>query len=648
MHDAELFNDPISRGPITFTFNGRGVRGWLPQYAQRTERLRRTADGPHASTPSFYLGPCGPREGPWQLSPFPNPRSHLRSLTDPSPEQGVEFDVPDSKDGDRRPRPSTDRRNVGSIIANNSHSKGAPEVTAVDGTWFGPRVPSMGGRQRMNVGGMASDPPELTTVKTGVPGLDAVLAGGLIAGSVCLIAGPAGSGKTTLGNQVAFSHAGQGGRAVFVTVLAETHERMLSRLRGFRFFNPDLIGRHLYYVSLLEDLEQGGLDGLLTAIREVVRDQRATLLVIDGGTLIEDLAPSSVEFRRFLQHLQTATAMMGCTTLLLSGHGPTTIGTVGMHTDGIVLLGLEPTGERDRRTIRVVKLRGAEHLTGRHDLSLGAPGMEVYPRLEALGGPDRPVIESIERLGTGISALDEMLGGGLLRATSTMVLGTPGVGKTLCGLHFIDDGLTHGEPALVATFHENAGLLRQTAANISLDLASPADEGRLRVLWRAPLELSPDAWAWQLFDEVERHQPQRLFLDGLSDIQRLILTPDRVSMFITALTNELRDRGVTTMMTVEIDGFAGADLMVPVPSVSATMDNGILMRHVELGSRVHRLISVLKARQSAAHAEIREFVVGSRGIEVGGIFGGASALLTGTASMETNATPPVESGTVLA
>lgn len=498
----------------------------------------------------------------------------------------------------------------------------------------------------MEGGGTPSALLELGKVETGVPGLDAVLAGGFIAGSVCLVAGPAGSGKTTLGNQVAFHHARGGGKTVFVTVLAETHERMLNRLRGFRFFRPDLIGTYLFYVSLLEDLEQGGLDGLLAAIRHVVRDQSATLLVIDGGTLIEDLAPSSVEFRRFLQRLQAVSALIGCTTLLLSGHGPATIGPVGMHSDGIVLLDLEPAGERDRRTLRVVKLRGAEHVTGRHDLSIGESGMVVHPRLEALAGSERPAAQRFERLGTGITTLDEMLGGGLLPATSTMVLGTPGVGKTLCGLHFIHEGLRHGERALVVTFHEKAGLLYQTAANIGLDLAGPAGEGRFRVLWRAPLELSPDAWAWELLAEVEHHQPQRLFLDGLSDIQRLILTPERVSMFIAALTNELRDRGVTTLMTVEIDGFAGADLMVPVPAASATMDNGILLRHVEIASRVHRLISVLKARQSAVNPEIREFIVGSQGIEVGGIFGGAGALLTGTAAMEPNAQLPVsvESG----
>lgn len=474
---------------------------------------------------------------------------------------------------------------------------------------------------------------------TGIPGFDAILDGGLLTGAVCLIAGPAGSGKTTVANQVAFHHVRGGGRAVFATVLAETHERMIARLRSFAFYDSAAVGDGLTYYSLLENLEEGGLDGLLGAVRRLVREQRATLLVIDGASFIEELSPSAADYRRFLQRLQSATALLGCTTLLLSDHGPATLGPVGMHTDGIVQLGLEPVGERDRRIVRVVKLRGAEHVTGRHDFSIDGRGITVHPRLESRMGRDTGDFHGDARVGTGLPVLDGMLGGGLLRGTSTMVLGTAGVGKTLCGLHFLANGVAGGKRVLVATFHEKRSLLAQTAADIGLDLAGPMDDGRLRVLWHAPLELSPDAWAWELLSEVERHRPTLVFIDGLSDVERLILTPERISMFIVALTNELRNRGITTLMTVEMEDYVATNLVVPVPSASATMDNGILLRHVEVGSRVHRLISVLKARQSAADAEIREFVIGRQGIEIRGIFAGSNALLTGSAGSDARPAP---------
>jgi circadian clock protein KaiC len=234
-----------------------------------------------------------------------------------------------------------------------------------------------------------------------------------------------------------------------------------------------------------------------------------------------------------------------------------------------------------------------------------------------------------DRLGTGVAGLDRMLGGGLLPKTSTMLLGTPGSGKTTLGLHYMAEGARNGETGLIATFHETAGLLADAAASVGQDLAGPIERGLVRVLWRPPLELSADAWAWELLAAVDQHKPARLFVDGLSDIQRLILRPERMPTFVPALANELRVRGITTLMTVELESYVSAEVAVPVPAVSATMDNGILLRHVELRSRIRRLVSILKTRQSASDPAIREFVIGPGGIAVGEPFDGASALLTG-------------------
>lgn len=466
---------------------------------------------------------------------------------------------------------------------------------------------------------------------TNVPGLDPVLGGGLIAGSVCLISGAPGTGKTTLGNQIAFNHVRAGGSAIVASMLAEGHGALLARLRGFSFFDESLVGAELTYVSLADPVKADGLDGALTTLRRDVRARNATLLVIDGVALLEDLAPSAMEYAQFVQSLAAAGRMLGFTTVLLSSRNPDEL---GQHVDGMLSLELESVGARDVRTLRVVKLRGAEHVLGRHDATIDRRGMAVFPRLEGLAGSDRSDPAGDARLSTGIAGLDRMLGGGLLPATSTMVLGTPGSGKTLLGLHFLASGAARGEPALLAGFHEKQALLASTAARIGLDFQTPIERGALRVLWRPPLELSPDAWAWDLLEEIDAHRPVRLFIDGLSDIQRMILRPERMSSYVPALANELRRRGVTTLMTVELDSYVSDDLIAPVPAASATMDNGVLLRHVELRSRVHRLITVLKGRQSATDSAIREFRIGKNGIDVGGVFDGAAALLTGAPSPE--------------
>lgn len=475
-------------------------------------------------------------------------------------------------------------------------------------------------------------PFKLPRISTGINGLDLILDGGLIEGMTFLIAGPAGSGKTTLGNHIGFHHARQGGTTIFATVLAESHDRLLRRLQAYEFFDAAMIGESMHYVSLFDSLDEGGFDGLLIAIRDAVRSVSASLLVIDGMSLVEDMAGSSVELRRFIQRLQALIGLLDCTCLLLTSRGSQEISAISTHTEGVALLDITTIGFRDIRSARVAKMRGSAQLLGRHHLAVSSAGVEIHPRLEAWAGHEPPVIAERARLGTGVSGLDLMLGGGLLANSSTMVLGTPGAGKTILGLQFLAAGVDAGEPGMIATFHETPTELSETAANCGIDLATSIERGIVRTVWSSPVELSADAWAWHLLEEIERHQPQRLVIDGLADIERMLWFPDRVSDFFTALVNELRSRGITTLINADIDAFANKELPARQPSASTMMQNGILIRTVEQRSSMRRLISILKARQSDADPLIREFRIGSSGIVIGDGFEGDSHMLTGTAS----------------
>lgn len=481
--------------------------------------------------------------------------------------------------------------------------------------------------------GERTEPATLQRLPTGVSGLDEVLRGGFFAGDLYLIAGPPGTGKTTLGNQLAFAHSVAGGTAVIATLLAETHDRMIARLQGFDFFDQSLVGERVHYVSLLETLESGGLDELLAEMRRLVRSYRATLLVVDGTAVAQDLASSSFEFRRFTQQLQVQSALAGCTTVLLSNRPGENVDPIATHVDGLLVMRRERLDHRALRTLEVIKLRGSEHLLGGHDYSIASEGIVVAPRIEAAladAPPPAPLVG--DRVGFGIAELDAMLSGGFLPGSSTVLLGTPGVGKTTFGVHFAAEGARRDEPVLFAGFRETESSLSAAAAGLGLELDRYLKAGSFKVLWKAPLEVSPDRWAWEVFRAVEELRPRRVVVDAFSDIAQYLQDPGRRYGFVVALANAFRSQGVTTLLVLELDTLASPSLILPLPAASAAVDNTLLLRTVELRSRLHRLVSILKTRQSPFDPAIREFTIDESGVAVGEVFAGAAALLSGFAT----------------
>jgi circadian clock protein KaiC len=302
---------------------------------------------------------------------------------------------------------------------------------------------------------------------------------------------------------------------------------------------------------------------------------------------------------------------------------------LGAHVDGVLVLANQRFDSRHVRQLEVLKLRGGRHVAGAHEFLINEDGITVHPRLESVVGWRRPPEQPSELLGTGVAGLDAMLGGGLIPFSSTLLMGTPGAGKTLLGLSYLLEGARRGERGLLAGFHETEAGLMSTAARIGLDLRGAIESGLIDIQWEPPLELSADAWAWRLLTAVEEHRPRRVFIDALTDIQRFIASPQRMPTFTAALTNELRALGTTVLIATEIDAYVDEQLVVPIPAASATMDNGLLVRQVEIRSSLLRLISILKARQIGTDPVIREFVIGDQGITVSQPFSAATGLLTG-------------------
>lgn len=446
--------------------------------------------------------------------------------------------------------------------------------------------------------------PTLSRFETNVPGLDVLLGGGLLRGGTYLIQGSPGTGKTVLANQIAYLHAARGGRVLYVTLLAESHARLLQHLGSFEFFSPHLVASSVYYVSGFSLLDSGGLPGLLELVRREVRTRSATLLVVDGLGCADDAAQKERDTRKFVHELQTHLALADCTALLLRSRD-------GKHpdqamVDGILELVDRPHGERDVRDLRVVKLRGSAHLTGRHSFRITDVGVAVSPRIEeAFAAPTGPFRDFEGRVPIGVEALDTMLGGGLPCGSTTVLLGPPGAGKTSFCLHFLANSTTE-EPGLLFGFYERPDLTLLKGDGFGLKLRDVVARGDLELTWRPPTESLVDELGGELLGAVRARGVRRLVIDGIGPLQEA--TPeDRFSRLFTALTNELRSHGVTTIYTAEITKVLTAELEVPIPGMSAVFDNLVLFRYVQHQGRVRRVISITKVRDSAYDDRVRLF-----------------------------------------
>jgi circadian clock protein KaiC len=229
-------------------------------------------------------------------------------------------------------------------------------------------------------------------------------------------------------------------------------------------------------------------------------------------------------------------------------------------------------------------------------------------------------------LNTGIEALDRMLGGGVIEGSTTAILGTPGIGKTLLNLQFLGEGAAQGETGMHVTFHETGDVLMSISERLELSFGNGLSSGRLHVKWDRALERSPDGWAWSVLEAVDDIRPTRLTIDAFSDVGRMFSDPHRQTSFGVAFSNELRNRGITTLVNLELDSLVLQTVDSPMPPITPMIDSGLLMRSVELDSSVRRMISVTKHRQSWFDATIREFTIGPGGIRIGGSFDGSNGM----------------------
>jgi len=283
--------------------------------------------------------------------------------------------------------------------------------------------------------------------------------------------------------------------------------------------------------------------------------------------------------------------------------------------------------------VEVLKLRGADHVAGRHFFEIGKCGLTFFPRVHspeptgvepAGAGPLAPT----QRASTGVSGLDAMLGGGLPRASATIVQGGTGTGKTLLGLQFLLEGARQGEAGIHFMLEETPDQLRGIAQGLGWDLRAYEERGLLALCYTSPIELSTDRFLDQARREVEKVGARRAVLDSLTSVALGVPSDRRFRELVYALAKHFQALGVTLDMNMEVTDLMGS-AQLSGHGLSFAADNVIQLKYVEIEGRLERGISVLKARGVRHATDVRRLSVEARGVEVGSPFEGMRGVLTG-------------------
>ncbi|HZX86431.1 MAG TPA: ATPase domain-containing protein [Reyranella sp.] len=480
--------------------------------------------------------------------------------------------------------------------------------------------------------------------RTGVPGLDEILLGGLAGGRLFLLEGSPGTGKTTMALSFLLEGAKVGERGLYVTFSETEHElRVGAESHGWdlddkidicEIVPPESLLDSSQQQSLLysSDLELGETTKL---IFDAVERSKAQRVVVDSLSELRLLAQNSLRYRRQVLALKHYFARHGSTVLLLDDLTAETLDkTVHSVAAGVVHLEeMSPDYGAERRRARVIKYRGQSFRGGYHDFVIRRGGAHIFPRLVA--AEHRRDFKR-GRVGSGVAGLDSLLGGGVERGSSTLLIGPAGVGKSLITLQFVAQAIRDGGKAAMFIFDEELGLLFDRAKPLGFDLAALQAGGRLAITQLDAAELSPGEFAQRVRDSVRDGDVSAVVIDSLNGYQASMPQENSLILHMHELLQFCNRQSVSTFLTVAQHGLVG-DMKSPV-DITYLADAVIMLRFFEARGAVRRAISVIKKRTGKHEDTIREFWIDG-GLHVGEPLIEFHGVLRGTPVLHSDGAP---------
>jgi circadian clock protein KaiC len=459
----------------------------------------------------------------------------------------------------------------------------------------------------------------LEKTPTGISGLDNITFGGIPKGRTTLIAGGAGSGKTMLGMEILTRGIEQYGEAAVAMTFEETAEELVSNMASLGHDLNDLVRRKKLvtdYVHVerrqIEETGEYDLEGLFIRLDHGIKSINAKRVLLDtievlfAGLRNEGIVRS--ELRRLFRWLKERGVTAVITAEAGDGSTLTRHGLEEYVADCVIFLDHRVTEQISTRRIRVVKYRGSSHGTNEYPFLLNDGGISVLP-ITALGLNHQA---STERVSTGLSGLDEMMGNkGFFRGSSILVAGTAGTGKSSLAATFVNAACERGERALYFAFEESPSQILRNMRSLNLRLDRWIKEGSLKIVAVRPTAMGLENHLATMCKDIEDFKPDVVVVDPITN---LISVGDQTSVksMLTRLIDLLKSQQITALFT----NLSIGALESTSTEISSLMDTWIMLRELEADGTRHRVIYVLKSRGMEHSADMRELKISSRGIQV--------------------------------